>query len=185
MAMERFQQRKEVPKEEIERMEYVPAGKSIAAAFLREKNYDLRAEIHRHSKNVRDYIIEGVVETLLHNIQFPTDDNSRETSKRAAEGLFQVKKDRQALKQSLDQLDHLFKYYGRSYDQAYQNFKEAFGARLSASQKSLEKQTGMKVKIDPEKHPAFREEWLGMVGQLNMQFEKILFEEKEKIKGIK
>lgn len=183
--MERFKQRKEVPKEEIERLEYVPAGKLLAAAFLREKNYDLRSEIHRNSKDVRDYIIEGVVETLLHNIQFPTDENSRETSKRAAEGLFLVKKDKQALKQALDQIDHLFRYYDRSYEQTYQNFKEAFGARLNASQKAVEKQTGMKVKIDPEKHPAFREEWLGMVGQLNMQYEKILSDHKDKIRNIK
>ncbi|MCL6638227.1 MAG: hypothetical protein K6T80_00920 [Firmicutes bacterium] len=180
-ALERFQQKKEVSAEEIARLEHLDTGKSIAAAYLRNSGVDLRAELGKQPDEIKKYIAEGIEETLLHNIHLPADESGREATKKALEGLFQIKEDKQSIGELLGQLEHLFNYYARSYHQTYQNFKEAFSAKLSSA---VEKRTGHRIKLDPEKHPAFREEWMRTVAQLNAQYESLLQEQKERIKEI-
>ena len=108
MAMERFSKRKEVPRSEIDRMEYEPMGNAAAAAFLKNREYDLKSEIERHPEPYRGYVAGGIQKTLLHNIMLPADQSLKETNRRAMEGLLAVKKNRRALEELFSQLEHLF-----------------------------------------------------------------------------
>lgn len=185
MAMERFKQRKEVPRGEIDRMEHIPIGKAIAAKYLREKDYDIFSEANKYSENMRGYILEGAQETILSNILLPLDKATYETNKKAMEGILQIKKNRQAASEILGQIEHLFRYYESSVEQAYSRFKEMYTAKLSSSLQSLGKRVGAKIKIDPEKQPGFREEWLKAIGSLSVQYEQLLGEQKGKLRNIK
>ncbi|MDD4767610.1 MAG: hypothetical protein PHF87_08575 [Desulfotomaculaceae bacterium] len=51
--------------------------------------------------------------------------------------------------------------------------------------KSLEEKAGVKIKLDPEKQPGFREEWTRAVSSINTQYNQILTEQKEKLKNIR
>ncbi|BAF59554.1 MAG: hypothetical protein HPY89_08375 [Pelotomaculum sp.] len=185
MALQRFNQRKEVPQSEIERMEYEPAGKALAARFLREKDFDLLAEIGKYPENVRQYVIEGAQETFLNNIYLPVDRLSLESSQKAMKGLSLLKKDRQSLEKAYSQLKYLFQYYEQALAQTYSQFKEGFAAKINATVKSLERRTGTKLKADPEKQPGFREEWSKVLSMLNSQYEVPLKEQKERLRNIK
>lgn len=185
MALERFKQRKEVPQSEIDRMEYVPVGKALAANFLREKNYDITAEINKYPNDIKVYLIEGAQETFLSNISLPIEISTMKTNKRAIEGLVKIKKNKQAVKEVCNQLEHLFRYYGQAMAQTYSQFKDNFTSRINETVNLMEKRTGTKIKVDPEKQPGFREEWMKFCGRLNRQYEGILTEQKEKLRNIK
>jgi hypothetical protein len=82
-------------------------------------------------------------------------------------------------------MEHLFNYYEKTIEQAYSQFRDSFSARMAASMKSIEQKVGSKIKIDPEKQPGFREEWMRAVSSLNDQYNNLLAEQKEKMKKIK
>lgn len=185
MAMERFQQRKEVPPEEIEKMEHIPAGKTLAAKYLNEKDIDLMAELSKYPDPIRGYMMEGAQETFLSNIQLPGDRASIETTKKALEGIALLKVNKDALREAAGQLEHLINYYEKTLEQAYGQFKERFAARMAASMQSLEKKVGAKIKVDPEKQPGFREEWMRAIASINAQYNQVLAEQKEKLKKLK
>jgi hypothetical protein len=185
MAMERFKQRKEVPPDEIEKMDHIPTGKSLAAKFLWEKDFDFSIEINKYPDKIKGYVMEGAQETFLSNIQLPVDRATLETTKKALEGIALLKVNKGALKEVSGQLEHLFNYYEKTLEQAFGQFKEMFSARVAASMKSVEKKVGGKIKIDPEKQPGFKEEWMRAVSGLNAQYNQVLAEQKELLKKVR
>lgn len=185
MALERFQQRKEIPQTEMDRMEYEPIGKTAAAIFLREEDYDLIAEAEKYPQQFQVYFLEGVQKTLFSNLLLPTDKSTQEANKRAMQGIRLIKRDKRAANAILSQIENLFNYYEQAYNQTYTQFKQHFADKLSSSIRSMEKRTGQKLKIDPEKQPGFREEWNKVQGHLNSQYEQVLNEQKEKLRNIK
>lgn len=185
MAMERFQQRKEVHPDEIEKMDHIPAGKALAAKFLWEKDFDLVSEINKHPDKIKKYMADGAQETFLSNIQLPVDRSTLETTKKALEGIALLKVNKEALREVSVQLEQLFNYYEKTIEQAFGQFKEMFSAKIAASMKSIEQRVGSKIKIDPEKQPGFREEWMRAISSLNAQYNQLLAEQKEKLKKVK
>ena len=185
MALERFKQRNEVPKAEMDRMEYEPVGKTAAAIFLREKDYDMMTEVGKYPHEFQGYVLEGVQKTLLSNLLPPKDKDTLEDNLRAMQGLILIKKDKGGVKKILSQLENLFKYYEQALAQTYNQFKYQFAEKLSPSIRAAEKRTGQKIKLDPEKQPGFREEWDKVVGRLNYQYEQVLEEQKEKLRNLK
>ncbi|HBC95147.1 MAG TPA: hypothetical protein DCZ10_20205 [Pelotomaculum sp.] len=185
MALERFKQRKEVPQAEMDRMEYEPLGKSIAAIFLREKDFDMMVEVAKYPQQFQGYVLEGIQKTFLSNLLPPIDKNTLEANLRAMEGLLLLKKDKGAVKEVLDQLKNLFQYYEQALNQTYSQFKQQFAEKLSPSIRAIENRTGQKFKIDPEKQPGFRDEWNKVVSRLSLQYEQVLDEQKEKLRNIK
>jgi hypothetical protein len=185
MALERFKQRDEVPKAEMDRMEYEPVGKTAAAIFLREKDYDMMAEVGKYPHEFKGYIFEGIQKTLLSNLLPPKDKDTLEDNLKAMQGLLLIKKDKRGVKEILSQLENLFKYYEQALAQTYSQFKHQFAEKLSPSIRAMEKRTGQKIKLDPEKQPGFGEEWNRVVGHLNYQYEQVLEEQKEKLRNLK
>lgn len=185
MAMERLKERKEVPPDEIEKMEHIPAGKALAAKFLWEREFDFLSEINKYPDKTKGYMMEGAQDTFLNNIQLPVDRATLETTKKALEGIAFTKVNQAALREVSAQLEHLFNYYEKTLEQAFGQFKERFSARMAASMKSLEKKVGGKIKVDPEKQPGFREEWMRAVGSLNAQYNQLLAEQKEILKKLR
>jgi len=185
MAMERYKDRKEVPQSEIDKMEYEPVGRALAAKYLNENNYDILSEIKKYPGQMAAYILNGSQETFLINIQLPVDKSANETNIKAMNGLKVIKIDQQSLKEIYEQLEHLFQYYDRTIEQAYSQFKDNYATKIKSTMKSLEKRAGGKVKIDPEKYPGFREEWMRAISVYNTQYEQILGEHKDKLRKIK
>jgi hypothetical protein len=185
VALERVEQRKEVPQAEMDRMEYEPVGQTIAAFFLRDKDYNLLAEIEKYPQQYRGYILDGIQKTLFSNILPPKDKNTLESNLKAMQGLLLIKKDKSAVEEILSQLENLFRYYEQALNQTYNQFKQRFEEKLGPTIRSIEKRTGQKFKIDPEKQPGFREEWSKVLGHLNYQYEMVLDEQKDKLRNIK
>jgi ABC-type tungstate transport system permease subunit len=183
--MERASKLKEVPQEEIDKMEYIPKGKHIGAIYLHDKNIDILKELNKYPEMYRSYIIEGIQESLLQNLHLPFDKSAYEINDKVKSGLLAIKKNKNALKEIFRQIDHLFNYYEQTISQAYLQFKENYSMHLKESVKAVEKKLGTRVKIDPEKQPGFHDEWVRFASHINSQYEKILQEQKNFIRQIK
>ncbi|HIE13142.1 MAG TPA: hypothetical protein EYP63_06935, partial [Desulfotomaculum sp.] len=111
---------------DVSSVEYIPKGGAVAARFLRDKDFDLIAELEKYSEDVRGYVREGILEALLRNIQLPKDEQAQDANRRAMDGLLAIKKDKRVLKQIFSELEYLFNYYMQAVAHSYANLKESF-----------------------------------------------------------
>ncbi len=181
-AMEKVKDLEKASPEELRRLEWVPKGGTIAAKYLRGDVSDLQPELARHETGVRGFLLEGALDTLLSNITLPRDGRAKNTSAKAMQGVLALKKNPKRVKESFDQVEHLFTYYEAAVEQAYTRLKQDFEAKMADAKKAMEKQYGGPVKMDVERHPQFQDEWLRTVTALDSQYERVLDEHKQRIR---
>jgi len=175
----------QVSESELLRMELIPKGQAIAAKFLQDKNFHLEEDLNHYRGTARRIIIEGLQETFLRNIHPPANESVADINRRAMEGIMLIKEDKRALLEVFSEIEYLFQYYTEALKHSYANLKEAFSQRTDAAKQLLEEQMGIRVRIDVEKHPAFQEEWLRTLNELNRRYEAILDEHKERIRRMR
>ncbi len=184
-AMEKADSLGKLSPDEADKFKYVPLGNALAAQYLREKAYDLEAELTKYKdSNAMRYVTEGAEEILLGNIFLPRSEQSKQDVKKAMTGIKLIKKDKGRVEVIFDQINNLLNYYEQARQQAFVQLKSNFAAKLQQAAAALEQQAGTRVSIDPERQPQFQEAWLKISSQLDDQYEKVLQEHKQQISKI-
>lgn len=183
IALERAAAMKVDPEKLLE-AEHLPQGKILGARFLSNKELNLKEELLKFKPEARPYILQGLEDTFLNNLRLPRDGDSLETNRRCMEGLLQIKKNKNLLKQAFNEIEMLLQYYTRALEQAYVNLKEDFAVRLAQGKRVLSRQLGGRGNVEVEYLPEFKEEWLRFREQLAAQYEAILEEKKKYIRNI-
>ncbi len=176
-ALERAESLPKVSPEEIVRMENVPRGRSIGASYMGNKDFNLKEALAEIPENTRKYVLEGLQEVLLMNVTLSADDVADEVNRRAMAGIMVIKKDKARATAVLGELDQLLKYYRQAMEQTRERFKQEFELRGRAARRQGIRERAVE-------RMEFREEWAGVVRQLNQRFEMGLAELKERIKNI-
>jgi len=181
-AMEKVEKLGKLSEEELKQLEYQPAGNKLAAKYLQETGYNLDAELTKYKgTGVRKYVLQGAQEIFLRNIVLPKNEHDMQTTRRAMAGLRLLKENKNLLDTILDRITNLLNYYGQARQQTYLQFKKGFEAKLQETNQAMQQQMGAKVRIEPEQHPQFLEEWRRISSQLDAQYEKALEEHKQQI----
>jgi hypothetical protein len=181
-AMEKAEKLGKLSEEELKQLEYQPAGNKLAAKYLQEMDYNLDAEMTKYKgTGVRKYILQGAQEIFLRSIVLPKNEYDMQATRRAMAGLRLLKENKKLLDTILDRITNLLNYYGQARQQTYLQFKKDFEAKLRESNQTMQQQVGAKVRIEPEQHPQFIEEWRRINSQLDAQYEKALEEHKQQI----
>jgi ribosome assembly protein YihI (activator of Der GTPase) len=181
-AMEKVEKLGKLSEEELKQLEYQPAGNKLAAKYLQEMDYNLDAEMTKYKgTGVRKYILQGAQEIFLRSIVLPKNEYDMQTTRRAMAGLRLLKENKKLLDTVLDRITNLLNYYGQARQQTYLQFKKDFEAKLREPNQTMQQQVGAKVRIEPEQHPQFMEEWRRINSQLDAQYEKALDEHKQQI----
>jgi len=181
-AMEKVEKLGKLSEEELKQLEYQPAGNKLAAKYLQEMDYNLDAEMTKYKgTGVRKYILQGAQEIFLRSIVLPKNEYDMQTTRRAMAGLRLLKENKKLLDTILDRITNLLNYYGQARQQTYLQFKKDFEAKLREPNQTMQQQVGAKVRIEPEQHPQFMEEWRRINSQLDAQYEKALDEHKQQI----
>ncbi|MCX6009118.1 MAG: hypothetical protein NTW48_03635 [Chloroflexi bacterium] len=181
-AMEKVEKLGKLTEDEIKRFECVPVGNKLASRYLQEADFNLDAELTKYKgTGLRKYISQGAQEIFLHNIILPQSERDRQVTKRAMSGLRVAKENKNQLETILDRITNLLNYYGQARQQTYLQFKKGFEAKLQETNQAMQQQMGAKVRIEPEQHPQFLEEWRRINSQLDAQYEKVLEEHKQQI----
>ncbi|MGA7678097.1 MAG: DUF6657 family protein [Dehalococcoidia bacterium] len=181
-AMEKAEKLGKLSEEELKQLEYQPAGNKLAAKYLQEMDYNLDAEMTKYKgTGIRKYILQGAEEIFLHSIILPKNEYDVQATRRAMAGLRLLKENKKLLDTVLDRITNLLNYYAQARQQTYLQFKKDFEAKLREPNQAMQQQVGAKVRIEPEQHPQFMEEWRRINSQLDAQYEKALEEHKQQI----
>ncbi len=186
IAMEKVEKLDEVTDEERLKWKYVPEGERLAAGYLKQ-DCNLVVELGKYEDKVRRYIVEGVGEVLIRNIDLPVSDLAKRNSKRAMDGLKILKSDKVAVENVYSKIRSISNHYVEQGEQqkkqAYESLKAEFGAKM---QKALQQQFGSSVgvEMDVEEQPQFQEEWRRLQIQIDSQYLKLLEENKQELSSI-
>ena len=186
IALEKVEKLEKATDEERLRWKYIPEGEKLGARYL-EEDCNLLVELGKYEEKAKGYIIEGATDILVRNINLPKNDLAKKNSKRAMEGLKNLKSDKVASENIYSQIRHLFNHYmeqgGQQKKQAYATLKNEFEVRV---RQAIQQQVGLPVgiKIDVEKQPQFQEEWRKVQNQIDSQYYKLLDEYKQELLAI-
>jgi hypothetical protein len=183
IAMEKVEELGEVTEEERLRWKYVPEGEKLAARYLKQ-NLNLATELGKYDEKVASYIIEGVGEILIRNINLPQNDSVRKNNKKAMDGIKELKKDKIGVENTFSRIRNIFTHYAEQGEQqrkqAYEQLKAEFSAKV---QQAMQQQLGTTagLNIDIESQPQFQEEWRKLLAQLDSQYVNLLNEYKQEL----
>lgn len=172
-----------------ERLEwkYVPEGRKLAGKHIKQ-GINLVAELSQYKGNIREYIIQGVAEVLIGNINLPDNDSAKRSNRRAMEGLKVVKSDKAGVENVYSKIRRIFDHYvgegAQQRKQAYQSLKAEFEAEMKQALQQQQLGTFVGMKLDVERQPQFQEEWRRAQVQLDSQYLKLLDEYKQELSAI-
>ncbi len=182
IAMEKLAAMDEPTEAERLSWKYLPAGRTLAAAFLGEKA-DLEKELAGLDGDARVYTARGVEEVLLGNLALPKTDADAERAAQVMTGMMVLKKDRKAATTVVSRVKQLCDHYreqgAAQMEQAYQQLKSEMEASL---QQALSQQAGRAAaagNINVETQPEFQAEWRRVRDQLEGQYTKLMEECRE------
>jgi len=186
IAMEKAEKLGKATDEERLKWKYVPEGERLAARYIKQ-DCNLVVELSQYEDNIKQYIIEGVTDILIRNINLPNSNLAKRNNKRAMDGLKTVKNDKASVGNVYSKMRRIFDHYvgegEQQRKQAYESLKAEFEAKIK---QALLQQLGslVGIKIDVESQPQFREEWRKIKTQLDSQYIKLLDEYKQELSAI-
>lgn len=186
IAMEKAEKIGKATDEERLKWKYVPDGERLAARYIKQ-DCNLVVELSQYEDNIKQYIIEGVADILIRNINLPNSNLAKRNNKRAMDGLKTVKTDKAGVENVYSKMRRIFNHYvgegEQQRKQAYESLKAEFEAKIK---QALLQQLGslVGIKIDVESQPQFQEEWRKIKTQLDSQYIKLLDEYKQELSAI-
>jgi hypothetical protein len=186
IAREKLEKIGEATEDERLKWKYAPEGEKLAARYIKE-NYNLASELDKYEARAREYIVQGISDILIRNINLPRNDFIKRANKKALEGLKTVKKDKVAVENVFSKIRHVLDHYVEQGEQqkkqAYESLKTEFEVKV---QQAIQQQLGFnaKMKIDVERQPQFQEEWQKLQAKLDAQYLKLLDEYKQELAAI-
>lgn len=178
-AMERAD-RIQVPEEKLKEMEYRSEGERIAAAFMREPDYDLAGALSGLSAEKAGHISRAVSKILLQNVSLPRKESDLSTNDRVFGALYAIKQDKVGLDEAREQLGNLSNYYMQARKQQFDRLKAEVERVLD---QAMQQQTGAApgMKLNVEQTPEFQENWRQLSGRLDAEYENALGQLKQQI----
>ena len=186
IAMEKVEKLGEVTDEERLRWKNVPEGEKLAARYLKQ-NLNLLSEMGKFDEGAKKYVIEGVQDVLIRNIELPRSDFLRKKNKRVMDGIKLLKNDKVSVENVFSRMRRIFDHYVEQGEQQRKQAYESLKAEVEAKiQQAVQQQTGSSanMKINVENQPQFQEEWRRMLAQLDMQYTSVLNEYKRELSAI-
>jgi hypothetical protein len=133
-AMEKVEQLGKPSEEELRRLEHIPTGNTIAAKYLNDEKYDLDAQITKYKgSGIRQYIVQGAMETFLRNIRLPHDERDKYLLNRATSGIRMIKDNKKQVDIVLDHVKGILNYYEQARQHTFSKFKNDFEASKPSS----------------------------------------------------
>lgn len=187
IAMEKMEKMGRATDEERLEWKYIPEGRKLAGKHIKQ-GINLVAELSQYKGNVREYIIQGVTEVLISNINLPDSDIAKRNNRRAMEGLKVVKSDKAGVENVYSKIRRIFDHYvgegAQQRKQAYQSLKAEFEAKMKQALQQQQLGTFAGMKLDVERQTQFQEEWRRAQVQLDSQYLKLLDEYKQELSAI-
>jgi hypothetical protein len=186
IAMEKIVSIGEASEEEQLKWKYIPEGEKLAASCLNDDR-EIKSEIEKFDKKVRDFVLKGAEKVFISNIGIPKNDIVKSKNEKAMHNLLYIKKDKNSVKAIYEKINYIFEHYNtqgkQQREQSYELLKEDFRNKI---EQALAQQTGTNnnIEIKVENLPQFQDEWKKVVLQLENQYNNYLNEYKQSLREL-
>jgi len=169
------------------RWRYVPEGEKLAGRVVFE-NADITRELEQAESTARPFLKQGAMAILLANVVLPAGEVEKEKTTRALDAILEIKDDRDAAGEVINQIKNLFEHYEtngeRQKQQAIEQLKTEYARKLK---QAIQQQLGSSAAgmvADVENLPQFKEEKRRLVNQFDSQYLNLLDDYKKELKEI-
>lgn len=178
LALEKAEKFGRATKEELEWERTKERALGIVGRFLKGEITDLEQEVNNFFKGIPQDVqrksLRVIVETLLKNLNLPREERQLEESKRILSGLKALLKRVPKIDQLFQEMERLLKDYFHHKETIYQELLKRFSVSISALERAVSEQIGAQVRLSPEAHPQFKEEWTKIKEHLDNEYGKQL-----------
>jgi hypothetical protein len=181
-ALEKVEKLGKPTEEELKKLEYIPAGNTLAAKFLQEEKFDLDAELTKYKgSGSRQYVIQGIQEIFMRNIALPHNEHDKKVTLRAMTGIKMLKDNKKQVDVILERITTVLSYYEQARQQAFTQFKKNFETKLQEMSKTLQQKPGAAANLEVQIQQQFQDEWRRASSELDAQYERALEEHRQQI----
>ncbi|MFN3921493.1 MAG: hypothetical protein ACK4K4_03740, partial [Caldimicrobium sp.] len=178
IALEKAEKIGKASKEELEWEKQKERALILVGKFLRGESQNFKEEVEIFLRDIpeknKKKILKVIMEALLKNLVLPREEYH----------LKEIKDLLKALRDffiNIPQIDKLFQetekmlteYYHQK-EAIYQEMVRRFSEGISALEKAVSEQLGAQVKLSPESHPQFQEEWKKIKDHLDKEYSRQL-----------
>ena len=175
LAMERAMQLEEPDEKQKLEWELGPEGRKLAGAFLKGQGAPFTT-IENESPDRRAYLVRGMMEALVSNLQLPKTEAANYTNTKVMEGVQRLLAGKAGVKELLERI----KYVGEQYrqfgipqrEQAFAQLKAQFEAQVMGAMSRQMGQPPGGMQINVETMPEFQQQWLAVSSQMDSQYEQ-------------
>ena len=176
-AMERAMQLEEPDEKQRLEWELGPKGRRLAGSFLKGQGAPFTT-IEQEPPDRRAYLIRGMMEALVSNLQLPKNDGANYTNNKVLEGIQRLLAGRTGAKDVLERIKYVTDQYRQfgipQREQTYAQLKAQFEAQVMASMSRQPGQPAGGMQVNVETIPEFQQQWLSISSQMDLQYEQHL-----------
>lgn len=178
IALEKAEKLGKASKEELDWERYKEEALIYVGKFLKGELSNFNEEINKFIAGLplkfQRKALRTVVEALLKNLVLPREEYHLKEMEKILESLKKLFSDAPQLDKLFKETNRLLKEYLLQKEAIYQELERKFAASLSALERAVSQEIGAQVKISPEAHPQFQEEWRKIKEHLDNEYERHL-----------
>lgn len=159
--------------------EQVKEGMRLAAAYMRDEAPDLAGRLAALPAAEQRPVRQGLLRTLLRNIFLPRHEEQLGPAEKAMNGLVAVGHSDRELLMVFGDMKKILDQYLQHRKQLKKQLADQFTQQMAMLEGNLARQTGMAMKLSPEQHPKFQEEWMRIQEELDGQYGRALEQHKK------
>ncbi len=174
IALEKAEKLGKASKEELEWEKYKEKALMYVGKFLKGELPNFKEEVSKFVAGLPSKFqrkaLKTIVEALLKNLVLPRDDYHLKEMEEILNALKNLLSQVPQLDKLFEETKKLLKEYHLQKEAIYQELEKRFAASLSALERAVSEEMGAQVKLSPEAHPQFQEEWRKIKGHLDEEY---------------
>ena len=183
-AMERAMQLEEPDEEQRLEWEFAPKGRRLAGSYLKGQGAPFTT-IEQEQPHRRPYLVKGMMEALVSNLQLPKNDAANYTNTKVIEGIQRLLAGNTGVKELLERVKYVTDQYRQfgipQREQTYAQLKAQFEAQVMASMGRQAGQPAGGMQVNVETMPEFQQQWLSISSQMDSQYEQHLEDSRKQL----
>ena len=177
LAMERAMELEEPDEDQKLEWELGPKGRRLAGQFLKGQGAPFTT-IEGEPSRRRAYLVKGMMEALVSNLQLPKSDGANFTNEKVMEGIERLLTGKAGVKELLERIRYVTDQYWQfgmpQREQAYAQLKAQFEAQVMGAMSRQMGQQAQGMQVNVETMPEFQQQWLSVSSQMDLQYEQHL-----------
>lgn len=161
-------------------------GKRLASKYLKpgDEKTDIADALKQFKNDEGNFVREGFFETILANLNLPSDAEYKERLKHLESGIHMVTKEKRQVSYLFQQVDQFLEQYLQTKEQVNEQLKTQYEPQLKEKERLLAQQMGAQITLTPESDPEFMNLLAKNYARLDEQYNQALGQVKEELKRV-